>query len=180
MSKLEEKQISSEYVYCGKVIKVRVDQARIPNGNVTLREVVEHPGGVAIALEDEEGKFFLVTQWRYAQEKEVLEFPAGKREPGEDPLTTAKREIAEETGYTAKDFVYLGEMIPTGAYDSEVIHMYYAKTDSYVGEHFDDDENLVPEKMTLAEIVKKIMDGEITDGKTMVMALKIQEMKRNG
>ena len=71
-------------------------------------------------------------------------------------------------------------MIPTGAYDSEVIHMYYAKTDSYVGEHFDDDENLVPEKMTLAEIVKKIMDGEITDGKTMVMALKIQEMKRNG
>ncbi len=180
MSKLEEKQISSEYVYCGKVIKVRVDQARIPNGNVTLREVVEHPGGVAIALEDEEGKFFLVTQWRYAQEKEVLEFPAGKREPGEDPLTTAKREIAEETGYTAKDFVNLGEMIPTGAYDSEVIHMYYAKTDSYVGEHFDDDENLVPERMTLAEIVKKIMDREITDGKTMVMALKIQEMKRNG
>ena len=120
---LKEKQLSADYRFRGHIINVRVDEARMPDGQIVSREVVEHPGGVGIALEDEEGKFFLVTQWRYAQEQVTIEFPAGKREKGEDDLLTARREIIEETGYEGEDFVYLGSMIPTGAYDSEQIGM---------------------------------------------------------
>jgi ADP-ribose pyrophosphatase len=177
MSKLEEKRISSEYKYCGKVINVRVDQARIPNGNMTLREVVEHPGGVGIALEDDEGRFFMVTQYRYAQEQIMLEYPAGKKEKGEDPLTTAKREIVEETGYEGRDFVYLGNMVPTPAYDTEVIELYYARTGKYIGQHLDDDESIRLSRLTLDEITEKIVKGEINDAKTMGMTFLIREYK---
>ena len=94
-----EKTKEKNYKFHGKVINLRTDLATAPDGSEVYREVVEHPGGVAIALEDEDGTFFMVTQYRYAQEKILLEFPAGKKEIGEDPMDTAKREIIEETGY---------------------------------------------------------------------------------
>ena len=128
-----EKRIDGEVKYNGVIVKVRLDHAQLENGKIVRREVVEHPGGVGIALEDEEGRFFMVTQYRYAQEKIMLEYPAGKKEKGEDPLTTAKREIVEETGYEGRDFVYLGNMVPTPAYDTEVIELYYAKTGEFKG-----------------------------------------------
>ena len=111
-----EKRIKSERIYDGKIINVRKDTVVLPNNRETLREVIEHPGGVAIALEDDDGKFFMVNQFRYGPQMELVEFPAGKKEKGEDSLTTAKREIIEETGYSGKDFIYLGKIIPTGAY----------------------------------------------------------------
>ena len=173
----KEKQLSAEYHFKGKVINLRTDQAVTADGQEVYREVVEHPGGVGIALEDEEGKFFLVTQYRYAQEMILKEFPAGKKEPGEDPFLTASREIIEETGYEGKDYVYLGKMVPTGAYDTEVIDFYYAKQGEFKGQHLDEDENLNLSKMTLDEIIDEIMEQKIIDGKTIAMAFMIREYK---
>ncbi|MBR4444558.1 MAG: NUDIX hydrolase [Solobacterium sp.] len=174
---MKEETLKKEIVYDGKIITVRSDTARTPEGDIVPREVVEHPGGVGIAMEDEEGKFFMVTQYRYAQECVTIEFPAGKKEYGEDPLTTAKREIVEETGYEGTDFVYLGKMFPTPAYDSEVVDFYYTKKGAYRGQHLDADEYLNLSRMSLDEIIDAAVEGKIPDAKTMCMALLIQQMK---
>ena len=177
---LKQKRLSSDYKYKGKILNLRVDQAEMPDGQTVEREVVEHHGGVGIAMEDNEGKFFLVTQYRYAQEKVMIEFPAGKMEMHEDPLVTAKREIAEETGYAGKDFMYLGQMVPTGAYDTEVIHMYYARMGEYTGQKLDSDEFLNVSRMTLREIMDASIDMTIDDGKTLAMIFLISQMKERG
>ena len=176
----KEETLSKEYVFRGKVIQVRCDKAKRADGLEVYREVVEHIGGVSVALENEEGKFCLVRQWRYAQEAVLLEFPAGKKEVGEDELTTAKREIQEETGYTGKDFYDLGYIVPTGAYDSEKIYMYYAKSDAYVGTHFDEDEYVEVAYYTLKELKEMILRNEIVDAKTIAMVFKIDALKSCG
>lgn len=180
MNELNEKTLKQNYVYKGKIIQVRQDQAEMPDGKVYDREVVEHPGGVGIALEDEDGKFFFVTQWRYAQAKVTLEYPAGKREAGEDDLNTAKREIIEETGYEGTDWHYLGEIYPTPAYDTETIGMYYAKKGKFVGQDLDVDEFMNVSKVSLDEITDKIVNGEIHDSKTIAMTFLVKELKQKG
>ncbi len=177
---LKETTLKETTVYDGHIIKVRLDEAELPNGETAPREVVVHPGGVGIALEDKEGKFFFVTQWRYGQRMVMLEYPAGKKEPGEDPLTTAKREIIEETGYEGVDFVRLGSLVPTPAYDSEVIELYYAKQGEYRGQHLDADENINLTKLSLDEIIDRIVKGEVTDAKTVAMSFLIREFKARG
>lgn len=107
---MEEKTLAKSYVYEGDVVNLREDKAQIDDGQIVDRVVVEHPGGVGIALEDEDGKFFFVKQYRYAQSEVTLEYPAGKREAGEDDLNTAKREIVEEVGYEGTEWKYLGLM----------------------------------------------------------------------
>lgn len=174
----KEETLKKEYQYKGKVICVRLDEAKLPDGRVVQREVVEHPGGVAIALEDTDDNFFMVSQWRYAQEKELLEFPAGKLEKGEDPFEAIKREVVEETGFDGKDYIDFGEFVPTGAYGQEKVHLYYAKVNQYYGQHLDDDEHLDVVRKSLDEIIDEIMQGEITDGKTMALAFKVKEYKR--
>ena len=177
MKEIKETALTKQTVYDGHIIRVRLDEAQLPDGSTAPREVVEHPGGVGIALEDDEGKFFFVTQWRYAQEKIMLEYPAGKKEPGEDPLTTAKREIIEETGYEGENFVKLGSLVPTPAYDTEVIELYYAKQGKFVGQHLDADENINLSKLSLDEITAKILSGEVDDAKTVAMTFLIREFK---
>ena len=110
----------------------------------------------------------------------TLEYPAGKREKGEDDLAVAKREIAEETGYEGKDWVYLGTIYPTPAYDSETIGLYYAKKGNYVGQHLDQDEHINVSLLTLDEITDKIIAGEVHDAKTVSMTFLIKEMKERG
>ena len=176
----KETPIDQEYVFKGNVIKVRVDHATRKDGMKLYREVVEHPGGVGIAMENEEGKYCLVKQWRYAQECVLLEYPAGKKELGEDPFACAKREIQEETGYTCKDFYDLGYIVPTGAYDSEKIYMYYAKADKFVGTNYDEDEYLEQVYLSLDEIKEMILRNEITDAKTIAMTYKIESLKKQG
>lgn len=180
MSGIWEKTRTRKQVYDGAIIKVCRDTAETSDGQIVDRELVQHPGGVGIALEDEEGKFFLVKQWRYAQETETIEFPAGKKEKGEDPLTTAMREVIEETGFEGTDWMYLGEMYPTPAYDTEVITLYYAKQGKYVGQHLDADENIRLQKMSLQELTDAVFSGKIKDAKTMGMTFLIKEMKERG
>ncbi len=180
MHDLTQTRLSEEEIFQGHILRVRKDTAKMPDGQIVEREVVEHPGGVAIALEDSDGKFFLVTQWRYAQEQVTLEFPAGKKEAGEEPLTTAMREIIEETGYEGTDWRYLGSMMPTPAYDTEVIELYYAKAGTYHGQHLDDDEDLSAERYTLDELTEQVLAGTLRDAKTMYMTLLLRELKRRG
>ena len=180
MSDLNEKTVAQSYVYEGNIVKLREDKAEISDGSVVDRVVVEHPGGVGIALEDEDGKFFFVSQWRYAQSEVTLEYPAGKREEGEDDLNTAKREIVEEVGYEGTDWKYLGVMYPTPAYDSETIGMYYAKKGAYKGQHLDSDENINVSKYSLDEITDMIVDGKIHDAKTIGMTFLVKENKKRG
>lgn len=175
-----EKTVNTHYIYEGPIIKLREDKAITEDGSLVDRTVVEHPGGVGIALEDEDEKFFFVTQWRYAQAVKTLEYPAGKREKGEDDLSVAKREVVEETGFTGKDWVYLGTIYPTPAYDSETIGMYYAKKDKFVGQHLDEDEFIHVSKLTLQQITDKIVAGEVKDAKTVSMTFLVKEMKERG
>lgn len=172
---LEQKTIRSQRIYEGAVFQIRKDEAQMPDGSIVLREVVEHRGGVAIALHDTDDTFFLVTQWRYAQRKPMLEFPAGKKEIGEEAFQTAQREIVEETGYAGKDWHYLGQMVPTPAYDEEVIDMYYAEKGEFLGQHLDPDEQLNVSKMKIDDLIEEIKEGKVTDAKTMVMAFLVRE-----
>lgn len=180
MDELKEKTIESKYMYQGKILKLREDKAQLPDGKIYDREVVEHPGGVGIALEDEEGKFFFVTQWRYAQETVTLEYPAGKREAGEDDLHTAQREIIEETGYEGTDWKYLGLICPTPAYDTETIGMYYARKGKFIGQDLDEDEAINLSKLSLDEITQKIVNSEVHDSKTIAMTFLVKEKKERG
>ena len=177
---MQEVPVKQTTVYDGHIIKVRLDEARLPDGTTAPREVVEHPGGVGIALEGEDGKFFFVTQYRYGQEAVMLEYPAGKKEAGEDPMTTAKREIIEETGYEGEDFVHLGSLVPTPAYDTEVIELYYARQGKFVGQHLDADENINLSRLSLDEIIDNIVAGEVSDAKTVAMSFLIREFKARG
>lgn len=174
--KLKEITLNQEVKFKGRIITVRHDEVELPNGEKGMREVVEHPGGVAIALQDHDDKFFMVSQFRYAQQKILMEFPAGKMEKGEDPLETAKREIVEETGYSGKDYHYLGRMVPTGAYLEEKIEMYTAKVDQFMGQNLDSDEFMNVTKKSIDDLISMIMNHEIEDGKTIAMTFMIKEM----
>lgn len=176
---MKETQISTERLYEGKVVSLRRDLAEV-DGKQVMREVVEHPGGVAVLALDENDQVLLVQQYRYAQKKEMLEVPAGKREKNEDPLETGKRELAEETGYRAEKWFFLGEFVPTGAYLEEKIWMYYASGLTPGETHFDEDEFLQLQRCTLDELTEMILKSEIIDGKTIAMTLKVRLMKEKG
>ena len=124
---MTEKTLSSERIYDGAIIHVRRDRVLLPNGRTSVREVVEHPGGVGILAVDGDGMVLLVRQYRYAFGRTLLEIPAGKREPGEEPLVTARRELREETGVTADSWTPLGQLIASpGCYD-ETLYLYLAQ-----------------------------------------------------
>jgi len=174
------KVIASRTVFDGQILQVRVDQLRLDDGQQVSREVVVHHGGAAVALQADDGSFLMVRQYRYGSGQYQLEFPAGKKEPGEDGLAVVTREVAEETGYEGRGFVSLGSIVPTGAYDSEVIDMFYARQGAYVGQHLDSDERLEVLRMTLDELTAKVMDNEIVDAKTIVMIMMLnQRAERN-
>ncbi len=172
-----EKTLKKTLKYEGNILRVREDEIETSTGHFSKRDVIEHPGGVAIALQDTDGTYFVVKQYRYAQGKVMIEFPAGKLEIGEDPLEAGKRELVEEIGYSGKNYEYLGTLVPTPSYCQEKIYMYTAQVDQYVGQNLDTDEELIVEKWSLEKIVDAIMNQEIDDSKTIVMALMIKNEK---
>jgi ADP-ribose pyrophosphatase len=167
-----EKQISSSRMFSGRVINVRCDTVELVNGKHVSREVVEHPGGVAIVPLLENGDVLMVRQYRYCVTDELLEIPAGKLEREEDPLECAVRELSEETGGKAGRIVPLGAMYPSPGFSQETLYIYLA-TDLEVGQsHPDEDEFLSVVRLPFDDIVEKILSGEIKDGKTIVGILK--------
>lgn len=169
---LEEKTLSSELKFDGKVVKLFVDKAELENGDIVTREMIKHPGGVCIVPLDEENNVLMVRQFRYPTHKVLLEIPAGKLEFGENHRECGLRELKEETGCTCDEFTYLGSLIPTPAYDTEVIHIYLARGLHGGEQDLDEDEFLEVKKIPLEKAVEMVMNNEIEDAKTQIALLK--------
>ena len=185
---LTEKTVSAETRFSGRLLRLRVDQVTLPDGAAAIREVVEHPGGVcAVALTDE-GELLLVHQYRYPFAEVTAEIPAGKLEPGEDPDRAVRRELAEETGYLAMNWRYLGKLYPTPGFCNEVDRIYLATglirlkdhpealPEGEPMPHPDEDEFLRVERLPLGEAVERVMRGDLPDAKTQVALLMAQRL----
>lgn len=175
-----EKRISGETMFAGRIFTVERDRVELENGETSVREIVRHNGGACILPLFDNGDICLVRQFRYAYGQELLELPAGKLEPGEDPFDAAKRELTEECGLTADTFIDLGKLYPTVGYCSEVIHIWAATGLKETDMHLDEDEFLTPRRIPLAEAYRMVMDGEIRDGKTVMGVLKLKAMIDEG
>lgn len=152
----EEKTVSSEEKFRGRIIQVTVDQVSMPDGSLATRELVAHPGGVGVVALTENRELILVKQYRKAIERAIYEIPAGKLDPGEEHRTCGMRELEEETGLKAKRFEYLGFIYPSPGFTDEVTHIYLA-SELYQGTvHPDPDEFLDIVKMPIEEVVKKL------------------------
>lgn len=168
-----EKQIKRKEIYKGRIITLVNDEVMLDNGKTSSREIVIHNGGACIALKDKDGKYFLVKQFRYAFNEELLEFCAGKIELNEDPDETIKREAREELGYSVKNLKYFGYTIPTCGYDTEKIHLYYGEVDEKLKQHFDEDEYMEVVKYSYDEIKQMIKEAKIVDGKTIALSYQL-------
>ena len=173
MKDLTEKQTASELLFDGTVLHVYKDDVSLPDGGTAVRELIKHIGAVCIIPVTDDGRVVLERQYRYPISRAVIEIPAGKLDfKDEDRLEAAKRELHEETGYTADKWTDLGLYYPAPAYSDEKITMYLAQGLHKGSQDLDEDEFLEVFTMPLAELVDRIVSGEITDGKTQVAALK--------
>ncbi|HSJ38478.1 MAG TPA: NUDIX hydrolase [Planococcus sp. (in: firmicutes)] len=173
MKKFEEKTISSERIYEGKIINLKVDEVTLPNGRTSKRELIEHPGAVAIVAITAEKKIIMVEQYRKALERSIIEVPAGKLERGESPETTAMRELEEETGYTADSLQLIQSFSTSPGFADEVVHLFFAEglKKSESGAVTDDDEFVELLEVTVEEAEKMMLDNRIYDAKTAFAVL---------
>jgi len=163
----EEKTLSSQLIYDGQVVKLRVDTVRIPGGREAQREIVEHSDCAAIVAIDADGKVLLVKQFRKAVEKELLEIPAGGIEPGEDPMTAVRREMQEETGYLPQRVERLGGFYSTPGYCTEYLHLFLA-TDLTPSQLFaEDTDSIKLVRVPISQIPDLIASGSICDAKSI-------------
>lgn len=169
---LTERMVSSQTIFEGKIVRVTVDEARLPNGRLATREVVYHPGGVAILALDTDNQVTLVRQYRYPIGQLLLELPAGKLDAGEDHLPAAKRELSEETGLEAGELTYLGCLLASPGFCTERLHMYLARDLREKESHPDEDEFLHVITMPFQQLLEQVMDGTIEDAKTVATVLK--------
>ncbi len=165
-------------IFNGKIITVHEDTVTLVDATRASREVVDHPGGVAIAGLTESNEILLVRQFRYPYKETIYELPAGKLEKGENPKEAGIREFHEECGATAEIFEPLGELYPSPGYCSEIIRIFYAQNLTFTAQELDEDEYLDVVKMPFNECVEKIMSGEIKDAKTIAGVLKLKELKK--
>ena len=171
---LNEVQTGLEEIFDGVILHVFKDTVQLPNGKAATREVIRHVGAVGIVPLTDDGKVIVERQFRYPLNRVITEIPAGKLDSlTEDRLSAAKRELEEETGYTATEWIDLGDYYPAAAYCDERITLYLARNLSLGQRHLDEDEFLNFEAVPLAELVEQVMDGTITDGKTQVAILKV-------
>ena len=181
MKKFEEKTIQSKPIFEGRVISLKVDEVELPNGKIGKREIINHPGAVAIIALTADNKIVLVEQYRKALERSIIEIPAGKLEKGEAPLTTAIRELEEETGYQAKKFTFIQAFATSPGFADEIIHIYLAENLSLVEEKADLDEDEFVELMevTVEEAEKLVIEGKIFDAKTAFAVLWVKNHLNN-
>lgn len=168
---LAETEVDSQTVYDGKFLRVNCDRVRLPDGSITTREYIVHPGAVLMLPVLSDGRLVAVRQYRYPHRRVFLEFPAGKLDPGEDALATAKRELVEEAGYTAKRWTRLGVIHPVIAYSTEAIELYLAEDLTHVGAKLDEGEFLEVRELSVDEMLDAIDRGEISDAKTVTALL---------
>lgn len=169
---LTEKTLSSKSVFDGRILHITLDEVELPNGKKSKREVVNHPGGVAVAALDGDNNLIFVRQFRYPYKEIVLELPAGKLEKGSTPLENGKRELLEETGAEGYSYISLGQVYPYPGYTAEIIHLYACRVKSEGESKPDDGEFLNVEKIPLDKAVEMVLNNMIPDAKTQIAVLK--------
>ncbi|WCK55957.1 NUDIX hydrolase [Aneurinibacillus sp. Ricciae_BoGa-3] len=165
---MHEKTIASESIYDGKIIKVKVDTVELPNGRTATREIVNHMGAVAVMAVTEDNRMVVVRQFRKPLERDLVEIPAGKLEPGETPAACAVRELAEETGYTAENMKHIASFYTSPGFADEIIHLYRAEGLKTGKAQPDEDEFVELLHISLEEAKQMIESGEIRDAKTIM------------
>ncbi len=168
----DEKTLKSEVKFEGRIIRLKVDTVLLPNGNEGTREIIEHPGGVAILPVDSDNNAYLVRQYRKPLEQMLLEAPAGKLAYGESHYDCGVRELKEETGFDAGKMTYLGYIVPSPGYANERIHLYLAQGLTSGEQNPDEDEFVNVEKYCFEEVYAMCVSGEITDAKTIAAVLR--------
>ncbi len=178
---LQETQIEGRQVYQGKLLDVRCDRVRLPDGNESTREYIVHQGAAVVIPVLDNGDLVFERQYRYPLGKAMLELPAGKIDPGEEILDTATRELLEETGYSAREWRYLGVTHPCVGYSSERIEIFLARgLVQESGQNLDHGEFLDVLTLSLDEALLAVRNGEITDGKTITCLLWAEKVLRFG
>jgi len=167
--------ISSEMVLDGTMMRVKRDQVRLPSGNQSQREFILHPGAVLIIPILDNGNLLLERQFRYPLNRVFVELPAGKIDQGEDILLTGQRELLEETGYTAQEWIYLGHQHPCIGYSDEVIYMFLAKGLEAGDAHCDEDEALELFEASVEDCLQMVATQEITDAKTILALMYVEK-----
>ena len=176
---LAEKTMDSKDIFEGDVLHVKFDRVSLPDGNEATREIIRHVGAVCIVPVTDDGKVVMERQFRYPIDKVITEIPAGKLDyPEEDRLSAAKRELREETGYSADSWMDMGIYYPAAAYSDEKITMYLARGLHKGKQELDEDEFLNVELIPLERLVEDIVAGRIEDGKTQVAILKAEHILR--
>lgn len=175
---LKETSLEAELAYEGIIVSVRRDKAKLQNGKIVDREVVEHPGGVAIFAIDEQERVIMVRQFRYPMGETLLELPAGKLEAGEDPKSCALRELEEETGICPETLHAMGCAYSSPGIFAEKIHLFFAQKLQEGVAHPDEDEFLEVLRVPLQELLNMIAKNQISDAKTMVGTMKAMMILR--
>jgi len=165
---LLETKLGSEEVFKGKLLHVMRDTVRLPDGNTATREYIDHPGAVMIVPRFPDGRLLFERQYRYPLARVFIEFPAGKIDAGEEPLSTARRELLEETGFEAERWSYLATLHPLITYSTERIEIYVAEELTHVGAQLDAGEFVETFTAPLDDALAWLDRGEITDVKTML------------
>lgn len=175
---LVETKLASEDVFRGKLLHVKRDTVRLPDGGLATREYIDHPGAVMVVPLLPDGKLVLERQFRYPHDRVFIEFPAGKIDRGEDAAATGARELLEETGYSARRWTYLATVHPLITYSTERIEIYIADELEFVGAKLDAGEFVEIFTATLKEALECLDRGEITDVKTMLGLLLLERRMR--
>lgn len=179
MKSLEEKTIKTEPIFSGRIIRLQVDEVELPNGNTSTREIVKHPGAVAVIPITSDNKIVMVEQYRKPMEKVLVEIPAGKLEKGEEPAYTAVRELEEETGYESQSLEWLISFYTSPGFADEIVHLYVAKglVKKENAASLDEDEFVNVLEVTLEEAIEFVREQRVYDAKTAyaIQYLQLQE-----
>lgn len=178
MNNLEEKTISTQQIFSGRVISLQVDEVQLPNGKQSKREIVKHPGAVAVIAVTPENKIVMVEQYRKALERTIVEIPAGKLEKGEDPKICAMRELEEETSYQCEKLEWLTSFYTSPGFADEIIHVYMATglSKKQTAASLDEDEFVELLEVSLEEALQLVKEQRIFDAKT-VYAVQYMQLK---
>ena len=179
MSDLKEDKISSTQIFSGKLIDLYLDNVRLPNGNQSTREWLDHPGAVCLVPILNNGDILLIRQFRYGPREEFIEIPAGKLDKNEEPLKCGLRELEEETGYKSNKLTFLTNIHPAIGFSNEKMWMYLAEELELSEKKLDDDEflELLPTPLNVA--LEWVFSGKITDVKTIIGIMWMKELKFN-
>lgn len=178
MKHLEEKTLSSKQIFRGRYLKVEQDQVQAPDGKVYTREYILHPGAAMMIPLLPNGNVVMIHQYRHAVKQVFLEFPAGKRDHGEETLLTAQRELKEETGYEAKDWKFLTTIHPVIGYSNEHIDLYLAKDLIHTEQRLDQGEFIEVLEVAPQDLMNLVRQGKVSDVKTQIGAFWLDKVLR--